>query len=106
MSLIPGHVATQRSHQPPRRRWRRRFVIAIVAIGAGIAVSVASIAQHGRSVLRAAIAEADANDPYWRLAQIEEHRELIPDEENAALQLNAARRLIDFAALRTPPVEQ
>src|SRR5713226_5803442 len=49
--------------------------------------------------LRAAIAEADRLDPGWRLAELEAARAEILDEENAALQVLAARRLLPAARL-------
>lgn len=44
--------------------------------------------------LRAAIADADRLDPGWRLADLEAARAEIPDEQNAALQVLVAHRLI------------
>ncbi len=52
--------------------------------------------------LRAAIAEADRLDPGWRLAELEAARAEVPDEENAALQVLAARRLIPPGWFPTP----
>jgi hypothetical protein len=43
---------------------------------------------------RAAIAEADRLDAGWRLADLEAARAEVPDQENAAIQVLAARRLI------------
>src|SRR5262249_25970071 len=43
---------------------------------------------------RAAIAEADRLDPGWRLFDLEAARAQVPDEENAALQVLAAKKLI------------
>src|SRR5260370_25662030 len=44
--------------------------------------------------LQAAIAEADRLDPGWRLADLEAARAEIPDEEKAALQVLAAKKLV------------
>src|SRR5439155_21485535 len=43
---------------------------------------------------RAAIAEADRLDPGWRLAELEAGRAQIPDAENAAIQVAAAKKLV------------
>jgi hypothetical protein len=44
--------------------------------------------------LREAIAEADRLDPSWRIPELEGRRTVIPDEENSALLLMAAVRLM------------
>jgi hypothetical protein len=44
--------------------------------------------------LQEAIAEADRLDPGWRLAQSEEKRATIPDEQNSALVIMAAHNLL------------
>ncbi|HEV2947227.1 MAG TPA: hypothetical protein VGX70_07610 [Gemmataceae bacterium] len=53
--------------------------------------------------LRAAIAEADRLDPGWRLAELEAARAEIPDSDNAALQVSAARKLLPAGWFSPPP---
>jgi hypothetical protein len=43
---------------------------------------------------REAVEEADRLDPGWRLADLEAARAVVPDEENSALQVMAASRLM------------
>src|ERR1700756_2904212 len=52
---------------------------------------------------RAAIAEADRIDPGWRLMELETSRAEVPDSENAALQVLAAKRLIPAGWFAPPP---
>ena len=43
--------------------------------------------------LRAAVAEADRNDPRWRLEDVEADRTVVPDAENSARPVAAAKHL-------------
>jgi hypothetical protein len=49
-----------------------------------------------------ALAAADAQDPQWRLADIEKRRAAIPDKDNAALPVQAAAKLMP---INWPPQE-
>jgi hypothetical protein len=85
-------------HAPQRRK---RHVVIILALGAvvllapglwvGLQVSFAIRAERR---LQAAIAEADRLDPDWRLDQLEAKRKPVPDDQNGALVVLAAERLI------------
>jgi hypothetical protein len=44
--------------------------------------------------LKVAIGDADRLDPGWRLAELEAARAEVPDEENAAMQILAAQKLL------------
>jgi hypothetical protein len=44
--------------------------------------------------LRQAVSEAERLDPGWRFDEMEAAREVVPDNENAALQVLAARKMI------------
>src|SRR6266849_718197 len=53
--------------------------------------------------LRQAIAEADRLDPGWRLEDLEAARAEVSDEENAALQVLAAKKLLPAGWFPPPP---
>jgi hypothetical protein len=79
------------------RRWRRwvcragLLVLALLAVGVGFLLWA-----HHRisSNLADAVAELDRTDPGWRLEEIEAAREKVPDEENSALRVVAAGKLL------------
>jgi hypothetical protein len=89
-------------HQPPekrvRSRWRRRILIAIVFVF--LVCLLLPTAWYAFNVLadkRAiaeAIAEADRLDPGWRWDELEAKRAVIPDAENSALRILAARKAL------------
>src|SRR5262245_38571102 len=79
---------------PPRRRWGRRILKAFLLL---IVLSLTAyfvfsfLAKHE---LASAIAEADRLDPGWRLDELEAAGRDIPDDQNAALRVAAAHRLL------------
>jgi hypothetical protein len=83
---------------PPRKsRWLRRLLwvgvplLLLIAAGVGLYVYFA----HKADVeLREVIAQTDRDDPTWRLVDLEANRQMIPDEENAALQVMAVKALM------------
>jgi hypothetical protein len=82
--------------RPPRvrSRWWKRIAIAVLALillGAGYVALVIYLAGQE---LREAIAEADQLDPGWRFEELEAKRAVIPDEQNAALRVQAAVGLL------------
>lgn len=80
------------SARPRRRLWLWSALIA----GAGflIAGSWLGYEWYQDRDLQSAIVEADRLDPGWRLADLEAARAEVPDEENAALQVLAAKKLL------------
>src|SRR5262245_12786676 len=78
----------------PRRRWGRRILKTLLFL---IVLSLAAyfvfsfLAKHE---LASAIAEADRLDPGWRLDDLEAAGRDIPDDENGALRVAAAHRLL------------
>lgn len=55
------------------------------------------ISQTGwNKQLQEALALADKQDPGWRLAQLEDKRAFVPDENNSALVILAARKLLPY----------
>jgi hypothetical protein len=79
-------------------RWRRKFLIA----GGALAL-LAVIAAFGHffyhryranAALEAAIADADRQDPDWRLEQIEAKRAKVPPADNAAIAVLKARAML------------
>ena len=61
------------------------------------------------SELRAAIAEADRLDPRWRFEDVEADRKVVPDAENSATTVTAAKQLLPeyrpYWEFRTEPWE-
>jgi hypothetical protein len=79
------------------RRPRRRLPWWSALIGSSILLLVLAYLGyewHLDREYRAAIEEADRLDPGWRLADLEAARPVIPDKENAALQVLDAHRLL------------
>jgi hypothetical protein len=87
-----------------RSRWRRlRWVLlAALALLAGGAGLYAYLAYSGERELQDAIAEADRLDPGWRFDEMEAARAIVPDAENSALVVLAARALMP-AKWMAPP---
>ncbi len=80
--------------KPRWKRWIRIVsivVLAIVGLPAGLHFYLRWSA--GRN-LQYALAEADRLDPGWRLEELEEKREIVPDEENGALKVLAVKELM------------
>jgi hypothetical protein len=76
-----------------RRRWRSILALTmflpVTAFGLGIFA--------GRLLddeLAKAMADADRDDPFWRLDDLIDHRDEIPDEENSALVVSEALSLL------------
>lgn len=97
---------------PSRLRWRKRIFIGLLVLAPigsilGIYFRFSMIADRE---LQEAIAEADRLDPGWRLHELEAKRKVIPDAENSALTVLAAKRLIppSWPAWDhlTPPVQK
>jgi hypothetical protein len=84
------------SAQPaPSARRRRGWLLLCLLAAAGLVGGTLVLVLVGTDrALQQAVAEADAQDPGWRLAQLEEKRVPPPDKDNSALQVLAARRLI------------
>jgi hypothetical protein len=64
-----------------------------------------TLIDPSKQELREAIAEADQLDPGWRWQELEARRKVIPDEENAALRVLAAHRLLPPGAWPPLPPE-
>src|SRR5262245_41650349 len=54
--------------------------------------------------LQDALAEASRLDPHWTLAELDSVRDSVPDQENSALQVLAAGRLIPVGWQAPPSV--
>src|SRR5437899_11858948 len=76
------------------QRWKRLVLGSLILIPLCLAVFFICWSFSGDQKLREAIAEADWLDPNWRIPELERRRALIPDEENSALVLMAAQRLM------------
>src|SRR3712207_3830706 len=78
---------------PTRSRWWKRLVIAgllLLTLGLG---AYAYLLLAGSRELEAVITELDAADPGWRFEELEAKGKSIPDEQNSALQVLAAKKL-------------
>jgi hypothetical protein len=101
-------VSAPMAPAPPRRRWPRRVLKAVLLL-IGVAVGAYYLLAYlGTRDLAAAIAEADRLDPGWRLDEMQAARAKLADGENSALQVLAADALLrNFPAwpaeLRDPP---
>jgi hypothetical protein len=88
----PHDVSTE-SPSRPRSRWGC-LVGCVATLGLLSLGAFLYLTDRGERALRDAVAEADAQDPDWRLADLEAKRVRPPDKDNAALQALAARRLM------------
>jgi hypothetical protein len=86
-------------HPPAAERsWGRRLLLWLglpLLLLAGGAVGLYFLAVHRADAdLQEAVAEADRLDPGWRLDELEAKRAELPDDQNAALTVMAARSLL------------
>src|SRR2546425_5202633 len=83
--------------QPARPRRRRLRLILGGVLLAAIALVVGGYfysSYEAEKRLQVAIAAADRDDPYWRMEDLEAHRETIPNGENSALIVITAGQLV------------
>ncbi len=72
-----------------RRRWRRLLFLAVPLV---ILIGVWTYFYFASDVrLAKVLAETERQDPHWRLEDIQANRAEVPDEENGALVVIAAR---------------
>src|SRR5438132_6345599 len=77
-------------HVLPRPRRIRRTLVGTILACIGLMVSAYFYEGYtARKRLEAAIAAADRMDPYWRLEDLEAHREKLPDDKNSAVVIAA-----------------
>ncbi len=88
------------SEVKPRRRfrWVKRIVLSVgllllIKIIIGLSMRQYYMYEAAKR-LAAAEAEADRDDPHWRWDDLLAHREVVPDEENAAPHVLAAAALL------------
>jgi hypothetical protein len=77
-----------------RRRWWWKafwiiFLIGLLAVSAGTGIYLYYQSVADRQ-LQEAVTEADQLDPGWRLDELDAKRKIIPNDQNAALQVMAA----------------
>jgi hypothetical protein len=92
---------------PPKRRRRPLFRVAL-ALLLIVLVGVSWLAyewHRAERERREAEAEADRLDPGWRLTELEAARVIVPDEENSALQVRAAFKLLPAKWAQAAPNE-
>src|SRR5262249_3672396 len=104
---LPMSQAPPPEHFPPPKQRRRRRalagVLAVLLLLAGACLYLYHLDLAERD-LQAARAEVDRKEPGgWRLQEREAQRAAVPDEQNAALVVLAAkRRMPPSALLRSP----
>jgi ABC-type transport system involved in multi-copper enzyme maturation permease subunit len=88
-----------------RGRSRRRVAVALAVLLpiAAIVGTYVYIAQESERRLHAVIAELDASDPGWRLADLEAARKVLPIEQNSAEQVRKVGRLLPRSWPALPP---
>jgi hypothetical protein len=87
---------TARRTRRTGRRIRILLVVALVVV-AFVGGSIAYMVWTAEAGLLDAIAEADRNDPGWRLQDLESNRRQMPDEENIGLVVITAQKLMPTA---------
>src|SRR5262245_37496691 len=78
---------------PLWRRWPKliaMLVVLVLLVGGYLTYFYIG----SRSMLQGALAQADQNDPGWRLPELEANRLAVKDEENSAMVLMAAKPLL------------
>ncbi len=86
----------------PRRSRLRWIVLGVALIIAAIVGVCAYVIHEQDRELREAIAEADHLDPGWRFEDLQAARESVPDAENGALLVLAARGKMPARWLASP----
>jgi hypothetical protein len=76
---------------PPRRRWRLWAVVGLVLVLAALVGGYVGLDSFRERDLRAAEAEADRLDPGWDFDSLEAARADVPDAENGAALVLAAK---------------
>jgi hypothetical protein len=84
---------TARRTRRTGRRIRILLVVALLVV-AFVGGSIAYMVWTAEAGLLDAIAEADRNDPGWRLQDLESNRRQIADEENIGVVVMAAQKLV------------
>jgi hypothetical protein len=81
---------------PPVRRWRwwRILLVSLLLIAVTLVGMYLLSRYRAVSRLQATLAQLDADDPNWRLADLENSRTVVPDDENSARVVVATRRLL------------
>src|SRR5262245_57717348 len=78
----------------PTRRRRRIWLIAVPAVVLAALVGWrVAIWRAGVRELRAVIATIEQTDPHWTLEDLEQARATVPDTDNSAAVVRAARAL-------------
>jgi hypothetical protein len=93
--MRPVHIIEHQPFQPRRSHWGKRLVLgglllAVAALGGPYVYFVI----HANNRLQDALAEADRLDPGWQLFDLENKRATIPDDQNSAIPLLLAYRLV------------
>src|SRR2546430_16259462 len=86
------------AHHRRNRHWSKEVVLAalsgLVLLSIVAVVVRAYIVYVGEKRLAAVVAELDESEPGWRWEDVQARREVIPDDENSALIVFAATKLV------------
>jgi hypothetical protein len=86
--------------QQPRRAYRFPLLLITLALlltggtALGLYLHYLDRVEAADAAVREALSEADRLDPGWRLEELEARRATVPDNENSALQVRRAKKLI------------
>jgi hypothetical protein len=88
-----ANLSSPEAPRKPRRRWRHRLILGFLVIAVLVSAWVLWNYFAASSELESAIAEIEATDPGWRLADIETKRKVVPDASNSFLHILAIKAL-------------
>jgi hypothetical protein len=91
--MSESHPTTAESWLKRRRKWIALVVAVLAAWGTIWAVYAYHLHRIKQELVEAE-AEADGLDPGWRLEELEARRKVVPDEQNGALKILAAHKLL------------
>jgi hypothetical protein len=77
------------------RRRKRLLLIALIVLTVGLLAASFYFLVYWQDIqLQRALAETDQRDPGWRLLELEANRAVVPEEQNSAVILVAANKLL------------
>jgi hypothetical protein len=88
-------VHSHSAKTPCRSQWRKRLLIGLILLLLGLfGGSFCFLVLWHDIQLREAIAETDQLDPGWRIRELEAKRAVLPDEQNSAVSLMTADKVL------------
>jgi hypothetical protein len=92
----------EQGERPARSPWRLILigaVVLVVLVAAGLITRWSLESSRTAEDLRAVQAELDESDPSWRLQELEDARERVPEKDNSARVIVAVARLLPKGGL-------